>query len=115
MTIGVSKAFLPSLILLGLSVPGLNLCMVTAVASLLHPILTDAVFFVFVYCGSSVPIETCLDAQPIQLDILALSCLETGVVPPGGKTAWAWLPQPEHEEEACLPHKFTLSEGLSPE
>lgn len=89
--------------------------MVTAVASLPHLILTDAVFFVFVYCGSSVPVETCLHAQPIQLDILVFHCLETGVVPPGGKTAWAWLPKPEREEQVCLPPEFALSEGLSPE
>lgn len=46
--------------------------MVTAVASLPHLILTSAVFCVFVYRGSSVPIETCSDAQAIQLDTLAI-------------------------------------------
>lgn len=85
----VSQAFLPSLILLGLSVPELNLCVVTAVASLPCLILTDAGFLCFVYRGSSVPIETCLDAQTIQPDILALCGLETEVVPTGEKTLWA--------------------------
>lgn len=26
---------------------------------------------------------------------------------PGGKNAWSWFPQPEHEEEVCLPHELT--------
>lgn len=77
--------------------------MVTAVASLTHLTLTDAVFFAFVYRGSSVPIETCSDAQSIQLGILAFCSMGTEVVPAGGETSCAWLPQPHHDEEACPP------------
>lgn len=60
----VSQAFHPSLILLGLSVPELNLCVVTPVASLPCLILTDVGFLCFClpcFCSSHRNLVRCTD------------------------------------------------------